>query len=56
MELEAHYLSRGIQLIQIAGGWQLRTAPAYGELVQRLWQNKAPRLSRSALEALAIIA
>ncbi len=54
--LEAHYSERGINLIQVAGGWQFRTAPAHAELVRRLWHIKAPRLSRSALETLAIIA
>jgi len=55
-DLEAHYSERGINLIQVAGGWQLRTAPAHAELVRLLWHIKPPRLSRSALETLAIIA
>jgi len=55
-ELETMYRERGINLLQIAGGWQFRTAPEHAELVRRLWQVKAPRLSRSALETLAIIA
>ncbi|MDQ6953832.1 MAG: SMC-Scp complex subunit ScpB [Mariprofundaceae bacterium] len=54
--LEEHYAGRGIQLKQIAGGWQFRTAPAYAGIVKQLWQTKAPRLSRSMLEILAIIA
>jgi len=55
-ELETVYRGRGINFIQVAGGWQFRTAPEHAELVRRLWQVKAPRLSRSALETLAIIA
>jgi len=55
-ELEYRYNERGIQFIQVAGGWQFRTAPEHAELVRGLWQIKAPRLSRSALETLAIIA
>jgi len=55
-ELENHYAERGINLVQAAGGWQFRTAPAHAELVQQLWHIKAPRLSRSALDTLAIIA
>jgi len=55
-ELETHYQSRGINFVEVAGGWQFRTAPAHAELVQHLWQVKPPRLSRSALETLAIIA
>ncbi len=55
-ELEAEYSDRGIQLIGVSGGWQFRTAPEYSELVQQLWQTRPPRMSRSALETLAIIA
>jgi len=55
-ELETVYRGRGINFIQVAGGWQFRTAPEHADLVRRLWQVKAPRLSRSALETLAIIA
>lgn len=54
--LELHYRERGIQLVKVAGGWQFRTAAAQAELVQQLWQIKPTRLSRSALETLAIIA
>jgi len=55
-ELETHYQSRGINFIHVADGWQFRTAPKHAALVQHLWQMKPPRLSRSALETLAIIA
>jgi len=55
-DLEAHYSERGINIVQVAGGWQFRTAPPHADLVRRLWHIKAPRLSRSALETLAIIA
>jgi len=55
-ELERHYVERGINLVQVAGGWQFRTAPSHAELVRQLWHIKPPRLSRSALETLAIIA
>lgn len=55
-ELEAHYQQRGIQIVQVAGGWQFRTAPEYAELVHQLWEIRPQRLSRSALETLAIIA
>jgi len=55
-ELEAHYAERGIRLMQVAGGWQLRTAPEYAAIVHQLWQTRPPKLSRSMLETLAIIA
>ncbi|MDQ6998892.1 MAG: SMC-Scp complex subunit ScpB [Mariprofundus sp.] len=56
LELESDYQAHGSHNAPVAGGWQFRTAPEHAELVQRLWQVKAPRLSRSALETLAIIA
>jgi len=55
-ELEQHYTKRGIQLKQIAEGWQFRTSPACSKIVEQLWQTRPPRLSRSMLETLAIIA
>ncbi len=55
-ELQAHYQTRGIQLQQVAGGWQFRTAPQYSAQVTQLWQTRAPKLSRAMLETLAIIA
>ncbi len=55
-ELESHYAERGIRLTRVAGGWQFRTAPECAGIVRRLWEARPPRLSRSALETLAIIA
>jgi segregation and condensation protein B len=43
-------------LSEVAGGYQLRTRPAYTEWIRRLVQPKPARLSRAALETLAIIA
>ncbi len=54
--LRAHYADRGIRLIEVAGGWQFRSAPELAELVHQLWKTRPPRLSRSMLETLAIIA
>ena len=54
-ELEAHYADRGIRLVRVAGGWQLRTAPEYAAIVHQLWQTRPPKLSRAMLETLAII-
>ena len=55
-ELEAHYHERGIQLQEVAGGWQFRSSAEYAGHVQQLWKSRPPRLSRSMLETLAIIA
>ncbi len=55
-ELERFYDGRGIRLERVGGGWQFRTAPEYADTVSRLWKTRPPRLSRAALETLAIIA
>lgn len=47
---------RGICLAEVAGGYQLRTAPEYADYVKTLVREKPNRLSRAALETLAIIA
>jgi segregation and condensation protein B len=47
---------RGIQLHEVAGGYQLRTSPQNAEFVQRLLQQKPVRLTRAQLETLAILA
>jgi segregation and condensation protein B len=48
---------RGIQLVQVAGGYRLVTKQEYGPWLKRIDKAKAAqKLSRSALESLAIIA
>lgn len=47
---------RGIQLVRVCGGYQLRSRPEYAELITRLGVSRTPSLSRAALETLAIIA
>lgn len=46
----------GIELIEVAGGYQFRTAAQHWEALRRLNRNKPFRFSRAALESLAIIA
>jgi segregation and condensation protein B len=48
--------SKGFELIEVAGGYQFRTKPRWAGWVNRLKKAKAVKLSRSALETLAIIA
>jgi len=48
--------SKGVELIEIASGYQFRTKPRWAEWINRLKKAKAVKLSRSALETLAIIA
>jgi segregation and condensation protein B len=47
---------RGLQLEEIASGYQLRTRSEYAAYVRRLLSAKPPRLSRPLLETLAIVA
>jgi segregation and condensation protein B len=48
---------RGLQIVEVAGGFQMVTRPDYAPWVKRLEKTKAAqKLSRSALESLAIIA
>jgi len=46
---------RGIRLVEVAGGYQFRTAPEYAQWVRRLFQQKPWRLTRATLETLAIV-
>ena len=55
-ELAADYDGRGVQLKEVAGGWQLSTRPEYGEWVRRMHHVESrAKLSRAALDSLAII-
>jgi segregation and condensation protein B len=57
-ELTAEYAMRdgGFVLRQVAGGFQFRTQSRFNEWIKRLVKPSAPRLSKAALETLAIIA
>lgn len=46
----------GIQLVEVAGGWQFRTRPDFQQYVVRHVKTKASKFSQSALESLAIVA
>ncbi len=46
----------GVLIECVSGGYQLRTNPANQEYVRRFLQTKPPRLSRAAMETLAVIA
>ncbi|TMJ62739.1 MAG: SMC-Scp complex subunit ScpB [Alphaproteobacteria bacterium] len=54
-ELAANYAERGINLVQLAGGWTFRTAP---DLAPFLVSERpvSRKLSRAAVETLAIVA
>ena len=54
-ELKNDYLARGVNLVNIAGGWTFRTADDLKDNLRSLVQVKR-RLSAAAIETLAIIA
>jgi segregation and condensation protein B len=54
-ELQRRYDGRGVELIQAAGGWQLRTAADLAPRLRRVIEVPR-RLPRVAMETLAIIA
>ncbi|KJV08921.1 hypothetical protein VZ95_14695 [Elstera litoralis] len=54
-ELAALYQGRGVELVQLAGGWAFRTAPDLATAL-RVTLDVSRKLSRAAVEALAIIA
>jgi segregation and condensation protein B len=53
--LRERYRSPGLQVLRVAGGYQLCTRPEHAEAVSRFLRPPAQRLSRPALETLAII-
>ena len=58
-EVRADYArdGRGLQLVEVAGGYQITTRPEYNDWVRELLDPRAPtRLSVQALETLAVIA
>lgn len=58
-EIRADYArdGRGLQLVEVAGGFQITTRPEYNDWVRELLDPRAPtRLSVQALETLAVIA
>src|ERR1700704_2733525 len=54
-ELQQHYEPRGVNLMQVAGKWQFRTAKDLGFLLHKQAVEER-RLSRAAIETLAIVA
>ena len=53
--LVLRYAQSGVQPVQVAGGWQFRTAPDLAPCLTRIVQ-KPRRLGRAAMETLSVIA
>jgi segregation and condensation protein B len=54
-ELVVFYAPRGVNIVKIAGGWTLRTAPDLAPRM-KLTQKVGRKLSRAAIETLAVVA
>ncbi len=50
------YQGRGIELVEVAGGWRIQVCRDVAPWVGRLWEERPPRYSRALLETLALIA
>src|SRR5215213_6666099 len=57
-ELQADFGNnrRGVRLVEVAGGFQLRTAKANADWVKKFLGGRPARMGRATLETLAIIA
>ena len=55
-ELQQDYEGRGIEVMEVGGGFRINVREAYSLWVSRLWDERAPRYSRALMETLALIA
>lgn len=55
-ELVEEYRGRGIELVELAGGYQFRSAAVNAPFVREILETKPVRLTRAQLETLAICA
>jgi segregation and condensation protein B len=55
-ELRLDYGGRGLQILRIAGGYQMCTRPEFADHISKLLKPERMKLSRAALETVAIIA
>jgi segregation and condensation protein B len=55
-ELRLRRQDAGVVIVEVAGGWHLRTHAENAPWVARILTGKPPRLSRAMLETLAIVA
>jgi segregation and condensation protein B len=54
--LQLDYQERGIELVEVAGGYRVQVRQELAPWVARLWEEKPARYSRALLETLALIA
>jgi segregation and condensation protein B len=56
LEHDYEAMDRSFDLKEVAGGYQFRSKPEYGSYILRMLQSTPNKLSRAAMETLAIIA
>jgi len=56
LDLEYERDDRAFEIWEVAGGYQIRTRPAFSGYLRELQRERAVRLSRAALETLAVVA
>jgi segregation and condensation protein B len=56
MQSDLEAPNRGLQLVEVAGGYQLRTAKVNADWVKKFLGGRPARMGRATLETLAIIA
>jgi segregation and condensation protein B len=55
-DLAADYEGRGIQLKEVASGFRVQIKSSMREMLEPLWEERAPRYTRALLETLALVA
>lgn len=55
-EIIPEYAGRGIEIVEVAGGYQFRSVPASADWVRTLVAQRPQRLTRAQLETLALVA
>lgn len=56
IQLQEDYADRGVELVQVAGGYRFQTRAVHAPALRALRESRPPRYSRALLETLAIIA
>jgi segregation and condensation protein B len=54
--LQEDYSERGLEIVEVAGGWRVQVRASIAPWVARLWDERPPRYSRALLETLSLIA
>ncbi len=54
-ELAADCIGRGVELVEVAGGFRLQVPKTFSPWVSRLWEERGASYSRALLETLALI-